>query len=143
MTQSELFCRLKELNFPKGEYVVVGGAMSAHGIRDAHDIDILVTPNLYRELYHKGWKQCLCDQCLETSRLILHKNDVDIVPTYMFRDYIGDTKGLIRDADFIEGFPFIKLEEFVKFKKQLGRPKDIKDIKLISDYLTHRQAKQV
>jgi hypothetical protein len=43
----DIFKRLKELNYPIGEYVVVGGAMAAHNIREAHDLDILVTPNLY------------------------------------------------------------------------------------------------
>ena len=50
-----IFSKLKELNFPIGQYVVVGGAMAAHGIRDAHDLDILVTPTLYQELISEGW----------------------------------------------------------------------------------------
>lgn len=40
----DIWKRLKELNFPIGEYLVTGGAMAAHGIREAHDLDILITP---------------------------------------------------------------------------------------------------
>ncbi len=130
-----IFDQLKKLDLPIGEYVVVGGAMEAHGIREAHDLDILVTPNLYKKLYKAGWPQCKCDQCLETSRLMLRKKDVDILPSFMFKDYIGDTKKLIENADIINGYPFIKLTEFIKFKKELGRPKDFKDIKLMENHL--------
>ena len=131
----DIYQKLKELNFPLGEYVVVGGAMAAHNIREAHDLDILVTPNLYKKLLKEGYKQCLCEQCLSTSRIMLNKDNVDIVPNYMFGNYIGDTKSLIGNADIINGFPFIKLEEFIKFKRELGRSKDFDDIKLMENYL--------
>ncbi len=132
---TDIFSKLKELNFPDGEYVVVGGAMEAHGIRKANDLDILVTPNLYKKLFKQGWKQCKCDQCLETSRLMLQKDHIDVVPNYMFGNYIGDTNKLIKEADIINGYPFIKLTEFIKFKKELGRIKDFEDIKLMKRYL--------
>ena len=135
----DIFEKLKELNFPKGEYVVVGGAMTAAGIRPTDDLDILVTPNLYQKLKNKGFKQCRCEKCLKVSRLILKKDNVDIVPNYMLGDYIGDTNNLIEEADIIGGFPFIKLEELAKFKKELARPKDLKDIRLIKDYLRSKE----
>ena len=131
----DIFKKLKELDYPLGEYVVVGGAMAAHKLREAHDLDILVTPKLYAKLLKEGYKQCLCEQCLNTSRIMLNKDNVDIVPNYMFGNYIGDTKSLIENADIIDGFPFIKLEEFIKFKRELGRQKDFDDIKLMEDYL--------
>jgi hypothetical protein len=131
----DIYKKLKELNLPKGEYVVVGGAMTAHKIRLAHDLDILVTPNLYQTLLSKGFTQCTCDQCMNTSRLMLKKDDVDILPNLILGSYMGDTKKLIKTADTINGFPFIKLREFIKFKKVLGRKKDFEDIKLIKKYL--------
>jgi len=134
----DIFKRLKELNLPVNEYVVVGGTMAAHKIREAHDLDILVTPNLYQKLLVDGFKQCTCDQCMRTSRLMLIKDDVDILPNFMFGSYIGDTKKLIKTADIINGFPFIKLREFMRFKKELNRPKDLDDIKLIKNYLKNK-----
>ncbi len=132
----DIFEKLKELNFPLGEYVVVGGAMAAHGIREAHDLDILVTPNLYQKLLNEGYEQCTCEQCMRTSRLMLKKDNVDILPSFMLGNYIGDTRKLIDEADIIKGFPFIKLEEFIKFKKELGRDKDFRDIELMREYLS-------
>jgi hypothetical protein len=66
---------------------------------------------------------------------MLKKDDIDILPNLMFGNYIGDTKKLIKTADIINGFPFIKLQEFIKFKKQLGRQKDFEDIELMKNYL--------
>lgn len=133
----DIYKKLESLNLPKGEYVVVGGSMTAHGIREAHDLDILVTPNLYKTLLESGeYKQCTCEQCMQTSRLMLKSEDVDILPNFMFGNYIGDTKSLIEDADIINDYPFIKLEEFIKFKKELGKPKDLEDIVLMKEYLS-------
>jgi hypothetical protein len=42
---------------------------------------------------------------------------------------------LIRNAEIIDGVPFIKLDELIKFKKALGRDKDKKDVELIEQYL--------
>jgi hypothetical protein len=135
----DIYKKLRELKLPKGEDVVVGGTMTAHNIREAHDLDILVTPNLYQALLNKDFIQCTCDQCMKTSRLMLNKDNVDILPNFMFGNYIGDTKKLIKSADIINGFPFIKLREFIKFKKELGREKDFEDIKLIKNYLKTRK----
>jgi len=130
-----IYQKLKELNLPIGQYVVVGGAMEAHGIRKSNDLDILVTPKLYQQLLDSGYEQCRCEKCVRTSRLMLNKDNVDILPNFMFGNYIGDTRYLIESADLIIGFPFIKLEEFIKFKRELGREKDFDDIKLMEVYL--------
>lgn len=137
-----MFKKLKELNFPRGEYVVVGGSMEAYGIRKANDLDILVTPNLYKRLLKTGYEQCTCKMCLESSRLILKKDNVDILPNFMLNNYIGDTKELIHNADIIKGFPFIKLSELIKFKKELGRKKDFEDIKLMKKHLNKVKNKE-
>jgi hypothetical protein len=78
------------------------------------------------------------EQCMNTSRLMLKGDNVDILPNLIFGNYIGDTKKLIRTADVIRGFPFIKLREFSKFKRELGRQKDLNDIKLINNYLRRK-----
>lgn len=131
----DIFSELKKLDFPLGQYVVVGGSMEAHGIRKAKDLDIVVTPMLYKYLYHEGWQQCTCERCLESSRLDLKKGNVEVLPNYMLGNYIGDTTKLIQNADMINGYPFVQLTELVKFKRELGRPKDMQDIKLIEGYL--------
>lgn len=41
----------------------------------------------------------------------------------------------IENPLIIEGVSFVSLEEFVKWKKDLERDKDLKDVKLIEEYL--------
>lgn len=132
----DLFDRIKNLEFPPGEYVVVGGAMEAHGIRKAHDIDIVVTPKLYNSLKNSGWTPCDCDNCLNTGRILLKGDGVDILPDYSWEEkYKADTQDLIQNADIINEIPFVKLEELKKWKEAAGRDKDKKDIILIDKYL--------
>lgn len=57
------------------------------------------------------------------------------MPNQILGNYLGDTDSLIKNADIINGFPFIQLEEFIKFKRELGREKDFEDIKLMEEYL--------
>ncbi len=131
----DIFKKLGELNFPKGEYVVAGGTMFAYGMREAHDLDILVTPRLYNQLLDEGWIKCVCAQCTKTDRFMLKKDDVDILPDFTFGNYVGDVNWLIANADIIQEYPFMNLIEFMKLKIELGRPKDIVDVEIIKKYL--------
>lgn len=43
--------KIKDLNFPTSQYVVVGsGTLDALGIRKATDIDIAILPELHKKL---------------------------------------------------------------------------------------------
>jgi len=43
-----IFERVKKLNLPLGEYVVIGGGiLEALGIRNTNDVDIIVVPKLF------------------------------------------------------------------------------------------------
>ena len=50
-------------------------------------------------------------------------------------DYRPNTKNLLKNADIINGVPFLQLNELLKFKEALGREKDVKDIELINQYI--------
>ena len=133
--------RVKELNFPLGEYVVVGGAMEAHGIRDAKDLDIVVTENLFNTLVSAGWLICECGNCIEyqangSTKRMLKKLGVDILSEYSWKNtYRAVTKDLIANADIIDDIPYVQLEELVKWKKACAREKDLMDVELIENYL--------
>ena len=42
---------------------------------------------------------------------------------------------LIRGAEIIDGLPFVRIEEVLKWKRLNGREKDLKDAELIGRYL--------
>lgn len=136
-----IFDKARQLNLPLGEYVIVGGAMEAHGIRKANDIDVVVTPALFNKLIERGWKVCECDKCEEmrqagTKKRILKSEGVDILSEYSWYDkYYADTETLIRGAEIIDGIPFVQLDELMKWKKAANREKDKKDLILIEQFL--------
>lgn len=135
-----IFDRVRKLNFPAGKYVVVaGGVLEAHGIREANDLDIVAEADFYDELWHGDWKACECEKHKYLVKKILVSllwpEEVEIAPDYSVGEYSADPKKLLEGADIIDGLPFARLEEVLKWKKAARREKDIKDIELIDVYL--------
>jgi hypothetical protein len=132
-----IFERIKMLNFPFGKYVVVGGAMEAHGIRTANDIDIVVTQDLFNELEKESWDEIKTypEQSYGIKK-ILKKEGLDIISHYSYNeDYYKPAEELMASADIIEGIPFVSLHELLQWKKAAKREKDIQDVLLIEKYL--------
>jgi len=51
----DIFKKLKELNLPEGKYVVIGsGLLAALGLREANDLDLLVSADLLAGLIKSG-----------------------------------------------------------------------------------------
>jgi len=130
-----IFKKLKELNFPVGEYVLVGsGPLAARELREASDLDIAVTDKFWQELLNSG------DYKIEEryGRLFLAENnsdDLDIIKQLDWEAYPTTTEEAIASADIINGFPFLSIAETIKFKTALGREKDFRDIKMLEDFL--------
>lgn len=130
-----MFEILKELNFPQGDYVVVGGGvLEAHGIRKTDDLDILVTPQLFQKLRLEGWLELsmpklklkrYLDGPIRKIELYLDVNAGHFHPT---------TEELISRSSNIQGFSFLRLEDLLQFKLAYNRPKDLKDVELILNY---------
>lgn len=128
----QIFTKLKELNLSLGQYVVVGsGLLAALGIREANDLDIAVTKELFKKLTDSNKFQA------ETKygRPFLTAPLVEIIGQLDWSHYQTKVKEAIRTAYLVNGYPFLNFEETIKFKKALGREKDFRDIKLLEDYL--------
>ena len=102
----DIFTRVKKFKFPAGQYAVFGSALlDVWGLRKAVDLDIIVTPGLYKELKKQGWKE---RQAHGFPMLV--KNDANVTtvqdkPTD--GDYNPDRLQLIKEAIKIKGIPFI------------------------------------
>lgn len=133
---NQLISKIKSLQFPLGQYVVVGsGIMSALGIRESRDIDIAVMPELHDTLRAtKEWKE---EE--RYNKIFLNRDNVEIIPKLNWEDYTTTTEEAISSAIIIEGVPFMNLEELKKFKKALGREKDLRDINQIDEYLLNKK----
>lgn len=138
-----VFERASSLAFPLGHYVIVGGAMEAHGIRKARDIDIVADPELFGDLERQGWVPYSPkpDFMGETWGR-LEKGDVQVNSELSWHgELFAETQELINNAEIIEGFPFSPLEILAVWKRARGRKKDIRDVELITSYLLESKLK--
>jgi hypothetical protein len=133
MDFAEIRDKVKRLNFPMGQYALFGSTpMAAHGIREAHDIDIVVSHELYGELEKQGWNK----KVLPSGTKILVKDDIEAFDGWNYLDsYRPDTATLIREANIIDGIPVVKLKEVLVWKKAFGREKDLRDAELIEKFM--------
>ncbi len=131
----DVIAEVKKLDLPLGQYVVVGsGIMPQLGLREANDVDIAVTPDLHTKLRTSGeW-----DEEERYGKIFLKKETVDIIPRLDWESYSTTTEEAIASAIIIDGVPFMNLTELLKFKRALGRAKDLPDIALIEEYLARR-----
>ena len=133
MTGPEVIAKVKELGLPAGSYVVYGAApMAVAGLREANDIDFLVTPEVIEMLKSRGWQQVHKgpgDEPYESGIYEAH-------PNWNFSTYAPTLEHLLETADVVEGIPFAALEEVRKWKSAWGRPKDMIDVALIDGYLS-------
>lgn len=132
MTKEEIVEKVKTLGLPEYSYIVFGSCpLAAAGIRETNDIDMLVSPETFEKLKAAGWQE-------------LHKNENDkplirdvfeAHKNWNFSSYNPTLVHLLASATVIDGVPFASLREVRKWKLSSGRPKDLRDIKLIDAYL--------
>lgn len=134
MTLWELCEHARSLNLPLGSYAVFGsGPLAARHIRECGDIDIIVTEDLFEELKndrHFEVKEYKTTEVLVNEKIEIWKE---------WKPGLWDIKQLIDDADIIDGVPFVKITDVLRWKKLSGRDKDLEDIKLIEKYLEEKK----
>ena len=132
MTKEEIIAKVKTLDLPKDSYVVFGsGPLALAGIREANDIDLLVSKGAFTQLQKAGWRE-------------LHKgpNDDPLVHDVFeahqhwdFSPYSPTLEHLLTSATVVDGVPFASLEEVRKWKATSDNPKYLRDLNLIDNYL--------
>lgn len=127
MNKAEIVDILNKYGFAKDEYVVLStGALVLLGIKDkANDIDLAVSKNLYDRLLKEY--DCKCSYTSEVNGQVFNVYSFDIFDFGL--NYFDREK-----VDVIDGIPIQNIEAVLKFKHDLGREKDFKDIKLIEEY---------
>ena len=124
----ELLEKFKELNLPGGEYAIYGsGPLGVRDIRDVNDLDIIVTDSLYQELKNKYNK--------DPEKERIKVGEIEIYPIWVWGPEFDGLEDSIKEAEIIDGLKFVNLSHLLKWKEKMGRPKDLKDIELINQYL--------
>lgn len=132
MTKDEIVTKVKSLNLPMGSYIVFGSCpMTAAGLREANDIDLLVSEEVFAKLQKAGWQ--ILDKGSNDNPVV--SGVFEAHPHWNFSSYKPTLKHLLTSADSIDGIPFASLKEVREWKVSSGRPKDLADIKLIDKYL--------
>ena len=123
MKREDVIKKVNELPWDRRDFwVVTGAAMVLYGIREeTHDIDLGCTSALADRLEAEG---NLCDRKPDGSRAFRIGGDVEV-----FENWLNDT------VEQIEGIPVVSLSGLVEMKRRLGREKDLRDIRLIREYL--------
>lgn len=132
---------IRSLELPLGSYVIIGGSgLAVRGIRESNDIDMVVTRNLFKELQDKGWP---IDEPFKQkwNRVRLKREPFEIfTDIYLKRSkQFIPADQLVKNAELVEGIPFLSVRDILFYKTDDPRPKDITDIALIADYLHSNQ----
>ncbi|MBI3626670.1 hypothetical protein HY224_01340 [Candidatus Uhrbacteria bacterium] len=60
MNKDEIIAKVKALNLPKNSYIVFGSCpLAIAGLREANDIDLLVSEEIFLKLKTVGWRETL------------------------------------------------------------------------------------
>lgn len=119
---------IKRLSLPKHEYIVIGGAvLEALQLRQTHDVDIIVSDEVYRQYRdERRWQEYVQDNGKKT----LSHNGYNMMRVWMGKNH----KQLKKNQQMISGLPCMGIDDLIKAKRQLGRKKDIADIALLEQY---------
>lgn len=132
--QHKLIRLLEGLALPVSDYVVTGsGPLLAHGLKkDIHDIDLVARG--------RAWEMAAKQNRPRRSqsgfgrRIVLFGGEIEV-----FDHWVGgltDIDAMIDSAELIEGLPFLPLADTLRWKRGLGRAKDLSDIALIERHLS-------
>ncbi|HJQ08802.1 MAG TPA: hypothetical protein VJ836_04970 [Candidatus Saccharimonadales bacterium] len=123
-----IFDTINELNLPKDAYVVVGGGiLVALGLLEwDEDVDICVAPEIFARFQAKGWRQ---EEWAGKPVLKHAAYDIGVG----FGEWT--LKDLQADAMIVNDIPFMSLQKLLQWKREMGRPKDLRHIELIEQYL--------
>ena len=128
------FAAVKALNLPIGEYAITSsGPLGIREVREIGDVDLIVSDRL--------WQEFLLKHELVTTGgfqkiIILPMIDVLCERSFPHRTAASPTvEQQIRDADIIDGLPFVSLPHVLYFKETMGREKDKLDVEAIHNLL--------
>lgn len=128
----EILENLRTLELPSGDWAIfASGPMCFHGLKEhCHDIDIVSRGAAWEKATTLGE---VAQADMKDHVVRLFDETIEIFDGWKPGDW--DINDLIDSADMIDGFPVVKLEHVLEWKKRMGRVKDIHDIPIIEAYL--------
>ena len=129
---SQILAELHDLGLPEGSYMVMGsGILDVLGIREADDIDLVVTREVYEELREAGWAEAVASNGSER----LEQGMFQVYNRWLDETKVKSLEELIVEADWVHEIAFNSLSKLAFYKRRRGRDKDLTDLHLIQNYL--------
>ena len=134
MRREEYLRAIRQLGLPAQDYIVVGsGVLSVLGLREAGDVDLVVSPAVYEEFEAVGaWGRK--DYTDGTQGLT--SGIYEVCLNWDGPNGEPNLHDLKQQEIAIDGVPFVDLARLRAWKQNMGRPKDRADILLIDRYLS-------
>lgn len=129
---------LKELNthnLPRKEFAISSsGVLAMRGIREANDIDLVVSNKLWKLLSKK------LDITENPNRpLIQLSENISALGNAWEKGFdLYTNEELVRMAEDIDGILYVPLDIVIRMKKRNSREKDLRDLELIEQYKLQR-----
>ncbi len=131
MARRSIIDRVKALELPESEYVIIGsGIMDALGIRESHDVDMVVSDRLYETLKNADWEE----QEQYGVHMLTHE-DVEVWPSWYHEGARLSLSQLVDRSVSIDSVRFVSPEFLLEWKRAARREKDLPDIELLQEYL--------
>lgn len=124
MNKQDFVATLEKLNLPKNEFIILsGGSLLMHGLRETTaDLDLCASKKLAEKI----------------DLYSAPKDDKGFYTPFDNCQMMDDYEHF--EFDVVDGYQCETLESILAFKKRMLRPKDLKDIKAIEDYLASQTA---
>ena len=127
MKKADIIEKLRSFPYDTKDYwVITGGAMAMYGIREeTSDIDLGCTSELADRLEKDGF---LYQIKPDGTRWFRIGSDIEVYENWLYDS-----------VELVDGIPVISIPGLIAMKQTIGREKDMRDLKLIDEYL-HRSA---
>ena len=134
LSEHRAFGLLGKLALPSEDFIVTGsGPLLAHGLRASiHDLDLVARGKAWE--LAAGMAPVVGSLSGFGRRIVLFHGAVEVFDHWL--DESTDVDAMIDGAELIEGVPFMPLRDTLRWKRRLGRAKDLADIRLIERYLS-------
>jgi len=139
LTGKKLLDLLRSLNLPSEDFAVFGsGPMYPRGIKDlGHDLDIVARGKAWDSACHISEPKVT--QSGMGLVIEIEGGAIEIFKQWWPGNW--DLDELIDTADVFDGIKYVSLENVIKWKKEMGRDKDLEHIKMIEEYLETQKSK--
>lgn len=124
--------RVKRLEYPLDQCVVIGsGLLDVLDLRQASDIDLAVSKELFRRLRARDDFRL----SVRHGEEVLEKDDVEIWRTWGNGDELT-FEALYAGGVSIDGVKFVHPDVLIRFKTRRNSEKDRRDVVLLNAYLS-------